>query len=111
MPNLCLRWTGPRWGLTGTGLAELPLLLPGVLERFTDEQLQPVAAGVCCVNSRYMGNPREVQVMVLKEGHAIGPAERGREWLRVIAIRSPYAIACSCSHAYEVLAGVVPLDA
>ena len=51
---------GPDWG----GLAEL-IATPGVLDRFTDEQLRPLVLDYIA-EIVYLGNPREVQVIVQK---------------------------------------------
>ena len=51
---------GPDW----SGLAEL-IATPGVLERFTDEQLRPLLLEYVA-EIRYMGNPREVKIIVRK---------------------------------------------
>ena len=52
--------TGPDW----SGLAEL-IAAPGVLDRFSDAQLRPLLLEYI-TQIRYIGNPREVQIIIGK---------------------------------------------
>ena len=52
--------SGPDW----TGLAEL-IAAPGVLDRFSDAQLRPLLLEYI-TKIRYIGNPREVQIIIGK---------------------------------------------